>query len=87
MLRFGCSVVLLTTDSECPIYRLVSLGQNIQALLTRQGMDQRELATTLRVAPSSVSDWVNGKTFPRHSRLIAIAEALATSVSDLVGDE
>jgi transcriptional regulator with XRE-family HTH domain len=47
-------------------------------------MEQQDLAKKLGVAPSSVSDWCNGKTYPRHRRLEAIADALGTTVRKLV---
>lgn len=63
---------------------VVSLGENIQRLLERKGLEQKQLAKKLEVAPSSVSDWVTGKTYPRHNKLEAIAKALGTTVAKLV---
>jgi transcriptional regulator with XRE-family HTH domain len=74
----------LTAESECPIYWVVSLGKNLRVLLDQHGMEQKDLAKKLGVAPSSVSEWVTGETFPRHRRLAAIARALKTTVQELV---
>lgn len=62
----------------------MSLGQNIQALLEKRNLEQKDLARKLGVAQSSVSDWVTGKTFPRHGRLKAIAKALKVEVAELL---
>lgn len=75
----------MTAESEYPIYWDVSLGENIQALLRKRKMEQKDLAKIVGVRPSSVSDWVSGKTHPRHKRLEVIADALGTTVARLVG--
>lgn len=62
----------------------MSLGKRIQELLEVNEMEQRELAKKLHVGASSVSDWVNGKTFPRHKRLKAIAKIFNVDVAELV---
>jgi transcriptional regulator with XRE-family HTH domain len=62
----------------------VSLGEKIRKLLKANGLEQQDLAKKLRVAPNSVSDWVQGKTYPRHKRLPALAKALKTTVAELV---
>lgn len=74
----------MTIESEYPIYGAVSLGQKIEALLKERNMEQRHLAKKLGVAPSSVSEWVNGKTFPRHKRLAKIAAVLKVPLAELV---
>lgn len=80
MLRIGG----LTAESDYPIYAEVSLGQNIRSLLEAQGLEQQDLARKVGVAPSSVSDWVTGKTHPRHRKLGRIARALKTTVAELI---
>lgn len=62
----------------------MSLGENIQGLLEKHGLEQKDLAKQVNVAPSTVSDWVNGKTYPRHKKLKAIATSLKTTVAKLV---
>ena len=74
----------MTLKSEYPIHCLVSLGKKLQSLLKAHEMEQLDLAKRLGVAPSSVSDWVNGKTFPRHSRLKGIARVFKVDVSELL---
>lgn len=73
----------MTIESEYPIYTGVSLGEKIAALLKGRGMEQQDLAKKLGVAPSSVSDWVQGKTHPRRKRLPDIADALGVPVDEL----
>lgn len=62
----------------------MSLGQNVQSRLDKLGLDQKDLAKRLKVAQSTVSDWINGKTFPRHKKLPKLAAALETTVAQLV---
>lgn len=52
--------------------------------MEREGLKQQDLAQKLGVAQSSVADWVNGHTFPRHKRLAKIAKALKTTVHELI---
>jgi transcriptional regulator with XRE-family HTH domain len=42
------------------------------------------LASLIDVAPNTVSDWMTGKTHPRHDKLESIASALSTTVPKLV---
>lgn len=62
----------------------MSLGENISALLEKNQLDQKDLAKKLKCAPSCVSDWVNGKTWPRGKKLAKIAKVLGVTTADLV---
>ena len=85
----------MTPESEYPICEDVSLSENLQILLIRRKLEQKELAKRLterlkkdgrkgKVAPNTVSDWVTGKTHPRHQTLLALADVLQTTVAKLV---
>lgn len=74
----------MTSESDYPICGVVSLGENLRALLTDKGIEQKDLAKKLRCAPSCVSDWVNGNTWPRGKKLEKIAKALGCTVAELV---
>lgn len=49
-----------------------------------EGLTQGELAEKLSVSAVTVCKWENGKTFPSAKRLKFVAEALHTTVSDLL---
>lgn len=62
----------------------MSLAETVKARLTKLGIEQKDLAKTLGVAPSVVSDWVRGKTKPRMKKLDALASAIGVSPSKLL---
>lgn len=52
-----------------------------------EGLTQMELAQKLGVSAVSVCKWETGKTFPSSKRLKRVAEALNTTVSELLKEE
>ena len=52
-----------------------------------EGITQTELAVKLGVSAVSVCKWENGQTFPSIKRLKKVAEALHTTVADLLEEE
>ena len=46
-------------------------------------VSQRELAERLEVAPSTLSEWLSGKTSPSATKLLKLAEVLDTDVDDI----
>lgn len=75
----------MTSESDNPIYRLVSLATNLRSILAEKGIEQKDLAKKLGVAASCVSDWVNGNGFPRgEKKLKKLAKVLDKTVAELV---
>lgn len=74
----------MTPESEYPICRGVSLGENIRVHRLKRKLQQKDLAKKLGVPPSCVSDWEAGKTSPRMKTLGALAGVLGTTVAKLV---
>ena len=62
------------------------LNENIRQLRKSKGLSQEELAIKLNVVRQTVSKWENGLSVPDSSMLIALAEELDTTVSELLGE-
>lgn len=59
------------------------IGKNIQMLRKSLGLTQKELADRAGVSSQSVCGWEQGLYEPKGKRLLAVADALGVSVSDL----
>ena len=62
-------------------------GEKISALRREKGLTQKELAERLNVTNKAVSKWERGKNFPDLTLLPPLADALGTTVSELLGVE
>ena len=62
------------------------LNENIKALRRSHGLSQEEIAAKLHVVRQTVSKWEQGLSAPDADMLIALAEALETPVSTLLGE-
>lgn len=62
------------------------LSENIKVLRKKKGLSQEELAIKLNVVRQTISKWEQGLSVPDADLLIAISEALDTSVSTLLGE-
>lgn len=60
------------------------LGENLKKIRTKKNITQTELAKTLGVDKSFVSNIENGKTNPTLSTIANMAEALQISTSELL---
>ena len=62
-------------------------GKLIRELRTEKALTQQELASLLKVSPTAVSKWENGKNLPDISLLEPLSEVLGVSITDLVMGE
>ena len=62
------------------------MGNNIQRHLDRIGMDRKEFAKRMEFPYSSVTDWINGKSYPRIDRIEQMAAFFGVDKADLVED-
>ena len=62
------------------------LNKNIKALRKSKGLSQQELAIKVNVVRQTISKWEQGLSVPDSDLLIALAEALETTVSTLLGE-
>lgn len=65
-----------------PIYK--KLGKNVQRLLGEHGMSQGQLATRANIRQARISEIINGKANLQMDTLIRLADALDTTVSELL---
>lgn len=59
--------------------------QNLKQLIRDSGIEQKEIAEKVGVSTSTVSDWVNGRTYPRVDAMQRLARLFGTSTELLVG--
>ena len=62
------------------------LNENIKTLRKSKGLSLQDLADKLNVVRQTISKWEQGLSVPASDLLIALAEALETPVSTLLGE-
>lgn len=62
------------------------LAKNLKKYILKSGKDRTTIAEDLGYAYSTVTDWVNGKKYPRIDRIERLAEYFGVSKSDLIED-
>lgn len=62
----------------------MNVGDNIRRLRKEAHMTQEELASAVGVARSTVTQWERNWSQPRMGKVAKIAEALGTSISDVI---
>lgn len=63
------------------------LSRNLKYYIERSGKDRRELAETWGFPYSTVTDWINGKKYPRIDRIEVMADYFGILKSDLIEDK
>lgn len=63
------------------------LSKNLKHYIERSGKDRRELAETWGFPYSTVTDWINGKKYPRIDRIEIMAEYFGILKSDLIEEK
>ncbi|MCI9552887.1 MAG: helix-turn-helix domain-containing protein [Acutalibacter sp.] len=62
----------------------VKAGREIAVLRKKRGLTQEELATRLNISPQAVSKWENGHAMPELSLLVELADALGSTLDDIL---
>lgn len=62
-----------------------TIAERIRELLTRRGIDAKDLAAAIKVAPRTMSNWTGGTTEPRALHIARIADHFGVSADYLVG--
>lgn len=62
------------------------LNENLKVIRKAKGLSQEELAVKVNVVRQTISKWEQGVSVPDSDLLIALSEALETSVSTLLGE-
>ncbi|MCM0583327.1 helix-turn-helix transcriptional regulator [Weissella diestrammenae] len=65
----------------------IIMGQNIKRLLKENNMTAVKLAGVVGVSTATISDWSNGKTYPRIEKLELMANFFGVTKSDLVENQ
>lgn len=60
------------------------MGDNIQYYMDLNGIERREFARAIEVPYSSLTDWINGNTYPRIDKIQRMADYFHIEKSDLV---
>lgn len=60
------------------------MAKNIQALMKSHGVTRKKLADDLDVSYTTLSDWVNGNSYPRIDKIEMMANYFHVSKADLV---
>lgn len=62
-------------------------SKNLKSIIEKSNLSQREFAIRLGYSPSTVSDWVNKKTYPRDHKMRELADKLNIPISSLTNDD
>jgi len=60
------------------------LGQNLKRIRTKKGISQGDIARTLKVNKSHISNIENGKSNPTLKTIAKLAKAVSVPVEDLI---
>jgi len=78
---------VLSTTGFCTIRGMsetTTIGTRIREQRIRAGLNQSELGRALGISPQAVQKWEDGKSSPRNNKLPELAQALNTSVRELI---
>lgn len=59
-------------------------AQNLRQIADKKGITQSEIVLATGCSSATVSDWFNGKKYPRPNRMQRIADTLGVCISDLI---
>lgn len=62
------------------------LSKNLKKYVSRSGKDRSEIAKDLELSYSTLTDWINGKKYPRINNIEKLAIYFNVSKSDLIED-
>lgn len=62
------------------------LAKNLKKYIAKSGKDRAEVAEALDVPYSTMTDWVNGKKYPRINNIEKLASYFNVSKSELIED-
>lgn len=61
-------------------------SKNLKKYIARSGKDRREIADDLELSYSTLTDWINGKKYPRINNIERLAMYFNISKFDLIED-
>lgn len=63
------------------------MAKNLKYYISKSGKDRRELAETWGFPYSTVTEWINGKKYPRIDRIEIMADYFGILKSDLIEEK
>ncbi len=63
------------------------MAKNLKKYIARSGKDRRELAEIWGIPYSTVSEWINGRKYPRIDRIEIMADYFGIAKSDLIEED
>lgn len=63
------------------------MAENLTGYVERSGKTQKELAAIVGVSPSTLSDWMKGKKYPRIDKIERLASFFGITKSDLIEEK
>ena len=63
------------------------MSKNLKFYIEQSGMDRKQLAEIWGFPYSTVTDWINGKKYPRIDRIEVMADYFGILKSDLIEDK
>lgn len=61
-------------------------AKNLKNYISKSGKNRKDVVADLNISYSTLTDWVNGKKFPRIDKVEMLAEYFGVSKSDLIED-
>lgn len=62
------------------------LAKNLKRFIGKSGKDRSQIAEDLGLSYSTLTDWINGKKYPRINSVEKLADYFGVSKSDLIED-
>ena len=62
------------------------LSKNLKKYIAKSGKDRMQIAEELNLSYSTLTEWVNGKKYPRINNIEKLADYFNVSKSDLIED-
>ena len=63
-----------------------ALSKNLKMFISRSGKDRRVIADELNLSYSTLTDWINGKKYPRINNIEKLSNYFGVSKSELIED-
>ena len=63
------------------------MAKNISRLMKENNIDRKKLSNDLKVKYTTLSDWINAKTYPRIDKIELLADYFNVTKADLVEDK
>lgn len=67
-------------------YNKEIFSKNLKTYMNTTGKNRKDVAVDLHISYSTLTDWINGKKFPRIEKVEMLADYFGVSKSDLIED-